>query len=151
MNFGNLSISNTICTAALTTIAFTKQQWCSWRMCPKGCAVDYDKYSKMLAINTNHKDDDPDFNEFVPATTEAEYINLKLKMATMKKDYLHEQNSLVFCGVLHQHPILDSRFSTAKNRKLQKVAGQLSVPPSSQFAKSMAGSGGTGNCVFIGP
>ena len=74
-------------------------------MCPKGCAVDYDKYSKMLAINTNHKDDDPDFNEFVPATTEAEYINLKLKMATMKKDYLHEQNSLVFCGVLHQHPI----------------------------------------------
>ena len=93
MNFGNLSISNTICTAALTTIAFTKQQWCSWRMCPKGCAVDYDKYSKMLAINTNHKDDDPDFNEFVPATTEAEYINLKLKMATMKKDYLQEQNS----------------------------------------------------------
>jgi hypothetical protein len=85
MNFGNLSISNTICTAALTTIAFTKQQWCSWRMCPKGCAVDYDKYSKMLAINTNHKDDDPDFNEFVPATTEAEYINLKLKMATMKR------------------------------------------------------------------
>jgi len=85
MNFGNLSISNTICTAALTTIAFTKQQWCSWRMCPKGCAVDYDKYSKMLAINNNHKDDDPDFNEFVPATTEAEYINLKLKMATMKR------------------------------------------------------------------
>ena len=42
----------------------------------KGCAVDYDKYSKMLAINNNHKYDDADFNEFVPATTEEEYINI---------------------------------------------------------------------------
>ena len=117
----------------------------------KGCAVDYDKYSKMLAINNNHKYDDADFNEFVPATTEEEYVNLKRKMVTMKKDYLHEQNSLVFCGVLHQYPILDSRFSTAKNRQLQKLARQLSVSSSSQLAKSMAGSGGTGNCVFIGP
>ena len=108
------------------------------------------KYSKMLAINNNHKYDDADFNEFVPATTEEEYVNLKLKMVTMKQDYLHEQNSLVFCIVLHQYPILDSRFSTAKNRQLQKLARQLSVPPSSQFAKSMAGSVGTGNCVFIG-
>jgi hypothetical protein len=46
---------------------------------------------------------------------------------------------------------LDSRFSTAKNRQLQKLARQLSVSSSSQLAKSMAGSGGTGNCVFIGP
>ena len=53
----------------------------------KGCAVDYDKYSKMLAINNNHKYDDDDFNEFIPATTEEEYIlNLKRKIITMKKD-----------------------------------------------------------------
>lgn len=112
-----------------------------------GCTVEYDKYSKMLAINANHKGEDPNFNEFVPVTTEAEYGVRKRNLVALKEQYLRDVCELVHTGAVHQYPALDKRFPDSKKKRLQRMAQQLSISPTDQFAQSMAAGD---ECVYIG-